>query len=78
MITTINSKGQVTIPKQIRDALKLEPGCPVRISINQEGEVVVQKIGACASCEPDCFDLARGMADIKWRTEDLMVLLRTE
>ncbi|MGE1173831.1 MULTISPECIES: hypothetical protein [Pseudomonas] len=24
----------------------------------------------------DCFDKVRGKADIKWRTDDLMVLLR--
>ncbi|MBN3863291.1 AbrB family transcriptional regulator [Pseudomonas frederiksbergensis] len=27
---------------------------------------------------PDQFDAARGKADIKWRTDDLMALLRGE
>ncbi|MCL5060653.1 MAG: AbrB/MazE/SpoVT family DNA-binding domain-containing protein, partial [Candidatus Thermoplasmatota archaeon] len=40
MATTLTSKGQVTIPKQIRTALDLEPGCAVEFAVNQEGEVV--------------------------------------
>ena len=34
MPTTLTSKGQVTIPKRIRDALKLLPGAPVEFSVN--------------------------------------------
>ena len=43
MATTITSKGQVTIPKHIRDALQLEPGNAVDFSVNREGEVVLQR-----------------------------------
>lgn len=78
MIATINSKGQVTIPKQVRDMLNMEPGCSVAFCINQEGDVVIQKVGAHASRKPGRFDAARGKADIKWRTDDLMALLRVE
>ncbi|MBU1425420.1 MAG: type II toxin-antitoxin system PrlF family antitoxin [Gammaproteobacteria bacterium] len=76
MTTTLTSKGQVTIPKQIRDALKMEPGCSVQFCVNQEGDVVIHKVNACNGHKLDCFDLARGMADVKWRTEELMALLR--
>lgn len=78
MTTTLTSKGQVTIPKQIRDALKMEPGCSVQFGVNQEGDVVIHKVGARTSRKPDRFDAARGKADIKWRTDDLMALLRAE
>jgi hypothetical protein len=27
---------------------------------------------------PDCFDAIRGQADVKWRTDELMALLRDE
>jgi AbrB family looped-hinge helix DNA binding protein len=34
MATTLTSKGQVTIPKRIRDAMHLVPGAPVEFSVN--------------------------------------------
>jgi AbrB family looped-hinge helix DNA binding protein len=78
MSTTLTSKGQVTIPKQIRDALNLSPGCSVDFVVNREGELVIQKLGARPSSKPDRFESARGKADVKWRTDDLMTLLRGE
>ena len=41
MSTTLTTKGQVTIPKPIRDALNLEPGMAVEFSVNRDGEVVL-------------------------------------
>jgi antitoxin PrlF len=76
MATTLTSKGQVTIPKQIRDALNLAPGSSVEFAVNRDGEVVIHKVGARASRKPDRFEAARGKADVKWRTDELMALLR--
>ncbi|WP_434558493.1 AbrB family transcriptional regulator [Pseudomonas sp. Z5-35] len=78
MPTTMTSKGQVTIPKPIRDALHLIPGCAVEFSINARGEVVLHagKPGTAEASASDRFDAVRGKADIKWRTDDLMALLR--
>jgi len=78
MTTTLTSKGQVTIPKQIRDALHLQPGSAVDFSVNGEGELVIRKAGALAPALPDRFELSRGKADVKWKTDDLMALLRGE
>ena len=36
---TVTSKGQVTIPKEIRDYLKLDAGCKVDFVIDENGEV---------------------------------------
>lgn len=76
MTTTLTSKGQVTIPKQIRDALNMMPGCSVQFAVNREGDVVIHKVGARSNRKPDRFEAARGKADVKWRTDDLMALLR--
>ena len=78
MATTLTSKGQVTIPKQIRDALNLVPGCAVDFAVNPNGDVVIHKTGARTSRKSDRFETARGKADIKWRTDELMAMLRGE
>ena len=78
MATRLTSKGQVTIPKQIRDALNLAPGSSVEFVVNREGEVVIHRVGARPSRKRDRFESARGKADVKWRTDDLMALLRGE
>ena len=76
MTTTLTSKGQVTIPKQIRDALNLSPGCSVDFVVNRDGEVVIHKAGARPSRKRDRFEAVRGKANVKWRTDELMALLR--
>jgi antitoxin PrlF len=67
---TINSKGQVTLPKRIRDELQLLPGMTVQFSVNPTGELVLHRLRF------DRFDAARGRADVRWRTDDLIALLR--
>ncbi|MSP36546.1 MAG: AbrB family transcriptional regulator, partial [Limnohabitans sp.] len=42
MSTTLTIKGQITIPKQIRDALDLQPCCK-NFTFNDAGEVFLQK-----------------------------------
>lgn len=76
MPTILTVKGQVTIPKQIRDALGLKPGMPVNFSVNPAGEVVIHRAENSPRRTRDRFELARGKADVKWRTDDLMRLLR--
>ena len=80
MATNLTSKGQVTIPKRIRDALRLRPHAPVEFSVNAAGEVVIHPV---ASDRPrraaaDRFDAVRGKADVKWKTDELMKLLRAD
>jgi len=75
MQTTLTSKGQVTIPKHIRDALSLEPGCRLTFDVNKNGELVLRTDGPR---RPDRFDRARGAAEIKWEgtTDEYMELIR--
>jgi len=51
---------------------------PVDFAVNQDGEVVILKAEGSAKRRPDRFEAARGKADVKWRTQDLMELLRGE
>jgi AbrB family looped-hinge helix DNA binding protein len=75
----ITSKGQVTIPKRIRNALGLQPGDEVDFVVDDLGQVVVRRGGA----EPDParpldgIDRARGSAKHKWgSTEAYMKFIR--
>ena len=76
MATTMTVKGQVTIPKKVRDALRLSPGDDVDFDVNREGQVVVQRVGSRPARRRDRFESARGRATVKWRTDQLMALLR--
>ena len=88
MTTTLTIKGQVTIPKQIRDALDLQPGCKLNFAVNDDGDVLLQKAVAGAKSskrgvpvakqKKGRFEQVRGKADVHWRTQDLMDLLRGE
>lgn len=81
MPTHLTSKGQVTIPKHIRDALQLLPGAPVDFAVNADGEVVLHRAVVALrtrSARKDRFDAVRGRADVPWRTDELMKLLRAD
>ena len=76
MGTMLTSKGQVTIPKQVRDALDLGPGSEVEFAVNRDGDVVLTKAGKRRARRGDRFEAARGKAQVKWRSDELMALLR--
>lgn len=76
MGTMLTVKGQVTIPKRVRDALGLVPGSEVEFAMNEAGEVVLHKAGPPRARKRDRFEAARGKATVKWRTDELMALLR--
>lgn len=81
MATALTSKGQVTIPKRIREALHLEPGTQVEFSLNASGEVILhpaRRTKGKRRAGNDRFEAVRGKADVKWRTGDLMKLLRDD
>ena len=75
METTLTRKGQVTIPKHIRDSLNLEPGCKLIFDVNKDGELVLR---TAAPRRPDRFDRARGASEIKWEgtTDEYMEFIR--
>ncbi len=41
-MSTVTSKGQITLPKSLRDRLGLQAGAQVDFVVNADGEVVLQ------------------------------------
>jgi AbrB family looped-hinge helix DNA binding protein len=69
-------KGQITLPKKVRDALKLVPGDSVNFDVDREGQIVIHKVEGRPAAKRDRFESSRGKAQVKWRTDDLMAFLR--
>jgi antitoxin PrlF len=77
MATKITPRGQVTVPKQIRDTLRLEPGDAVEFEVNAAGEVVLRKFtSGSAATRSEQFVHARADAQMQRRAAELLALLR--
>jgi AbrB family looped-hinge helix DNA binding protein len=74
MATTVTSKGQVTIPKPVRDRLGIEPGNAVDFQMDADGKVVLLKVDGLARKNP--FDAARGILPSSPSTDEIMAMLR--
>jgi AbrB family looped-hinge helix DNA binding protein len=78
MTSTMTSKGQVTVPKRLRDYLGLEPGAEVEFELRPEGDVVVRpaRRGHARQRRPGRFAKLRGTLKTGMTTDELMRLLR--
>ena len=45
MATTVTVKGQVTLPKSVRDAVGIKPGDRVEVRATASGGVLIEKAG---------------------------------
>jgi AbrB family looped-hinge helix DNA binding protein len=77
MPTTLTSKGQVTIPKPVRDLLGLKPGSAVEFEMGPEGQVVVRPAGRRSRPAKGRFARLRGRATVRMRTEEILALTRS-
>jgi antitoxin PrlF len=77
MATTVTSKGQVTIPKPVRDHLGIVPGSQVAFRRAADGSIVIEKADATEP-QPSRFAKVRGSAGPGMTTDELMALLRGE
>ena len=75
MTTTMTAAGQITIPESVRAAAGLAPGMPLEVSASNGG-VLIKEARPQRQLDPDRFDKLRGTAPIKWRTDELMAILR--
>jgi len=76
MSTMVTSKGQVTIPKSIRERLGITPGSRVDFDLDPDGRVVLTKADAAA--RKSRFEHLRGCAGPGLSTDEIMALTRGE
>ena len=73
-MTRITSKGQVTIPKEARDALGLQPGSEAEFIVQPEGGVLLRKASIRSAIDAWAGYLTRRVGPAT--TEELMEDLR--
>lgn len=73
--TTITTKGQVTIPKAVRDRLGLKPGGRVVFAVDAEGRAYLQRAGRAKPAQSR-FRKLRGTATAGLSTDEIMALTR--
>ena len=76
MATTITSKGQVTIPKPVRDLLGVGPGSRVEFRRAADGSVVIER--ADSTNQPDRLANLVGIAGPGLSTDEIMAITRGE
>jgi antitoxin PrlF len=75
MPATVTSKGQVTIPKAIRDRLGIKPGTRVAFTLDQEGRAFIQAEDVRPP-QTSRFERLRGTATTSLSTDEIMALTR--
>lgn len=80
MAHQVTVKGQVTIPKRVRDHLGIRPGSGVEFEVGSKGEVLLRRVGRASkgSRRRSRFAAIRGTATVKLRTEEILALTRGE
>jgi AbrB family looped-hinge helix DNA binding protein len=75
---TLTSKGQVTIPKAIRERLGLKPGAKVEFEVTRFGDVLLKRHARSRKLADIRRDLEslRGTATGGMTTEEIMLLTR--
>lgn len=74
MASTVTSKGQVTIPKAVRDMLGIKPGSKVEFRRASNGGVLLLR--ADGNTPPSRFGLLKGHAGEGMDTDSVMALTR--
>lgn len=72
----ITSKGQVTIPKDIREEAGLLPGCEVEFTLDGHDVRIAPSTGGRRSRGRRIVESLRGRGDVKMTTDEIMALMR--
>jgi AbrB family looped-hinge helix DNA binding protein len=75
MTVTVTRKGQVTIPKPVRDRLGIHPGSRIDFEVAEDGRAFLRRVGKRAVM-PSRFERMRGTATSGLTTDEIMALTR--
>jgi AbrB family looped-hinge helix DNA binding protein len=76
MTTTVTSKGQVTLPKKVRDAAGIKPGDEVEVRNTASGGVYIEKPGAASAYRKKLEEIAKKYPIRGATTDEIMLELR--
>ena len=79
MAHQVTVKGQVTIPKRVREYLGIRAGTGVEFEVNSSGDVLLRKAQRPATKRTrprSRFAAVRGAATVRMRTEEILALTR--
>ncbi|MGO4872224.1 MAG: AbrB/MazE/SpoVT family DNA-binding domain-containing protein [Roseiarcus sp.] len=76
MTATVTSKGQVTLPKAVRDLLDIGPGSLIDFERAPDGRIVLVKVERTVRASR--FSRLRGHAGKGLSTDEIMALTRGE
>lgn len=71
----VTEKGQVTIPKELRDALGIGAGTEVEFT-RADDSIVVRKVRGRSARGNHLIERLRGSGDVAMTTEEIMALTR--
>ncbi len=78
MATNLTSKGQVTVPKKVRDYLGLKPGQAVTFTRLDSGEIALRAAAGGGKPRKSKFARLRGRATVRMKTEEILALTRAD
>ncbi len=72
----VTTKGQVTIPLEIRKKMNITPASEVDFIMGKDDRVYIVRVDSVPLVKR--FSKLRGIATVKMSTEEIMALTRTE
>lgn len=76
MSTTVTVKGQVTLPKKVREAAGIKPGDEVDVHANAAGGIIIQKPGTMSAYKKRLLQIAKRRTIRGMTTDEIMRLTR--
>lgn len=71
----VTSKGQVTIPHELREQFGVLPGTEVEFKMTEDG-ILIKKVKSTKSFGNKLINHMRGLSDKKMTTDEIMTLTR--